>query len=152
VISPSFNRISGPKRCRTAGGLGLAALLVLPAIAAAEGDGFTLELNRVETVSTGCRITLVAHNGLPEALSQMGLELVVFDRDGGVAGYAAIDFADMPRGKTRVRQYDIFPGACETVERILVNDVRSCKSAAGRDLACADSLRPSSRVEIDLTY
>lgn len=152
MITPSFDRISGPKRRSTAGAIGLAALLALPATAVAEGDGFALELNRVETVSTGCRITLVARNGLPDALSEMGLELVVFDKEGGVAGYAAIDFADMPRGKTRVRQYDIFPGACETVERILVNDVRSCKSAAGGDLACADTLRPSSRVEIDLTY
>ena len=119
-------------------------------VAAASGKAvFSLELNQVETVASGCRITLVAHNGLEQDLTEIGVDLVVFDKEGAVAGYAAIDLGALPAAKTRVRQYDVFPRPCDNVARILLNDIRSCRGKAGVDVDCAPLLQPTSRTQID---
>src|SRR5690606_13947546 len=67
----------------------LAALLAFATPASAAEEAISVQLNAAETVGGACRVTMVVRNDLTTALSEFGLDLVVFDGSGGVADYAA---------------------------------------------------------------
>ncbi|WP_146177365.1 hypothetical protein [Breoghania corrubedonensis] len=126
---------------------GLAA--IGPAIAA---DGqITLELNGASTVGSACQATLVARNGFDKALSDFGLDIVVFDAAGGVSDMSALSLGAMPAGKTRVLRFNIAKRACDKVSAVLVNDVRTCKGEGVDPASCLANLKTSSRIDIGLS-
>ncbi|ADZ70592.1 hypothetical protein [Polymorphum gilvum] len=133
--------------------LAVAVLLCAPAFATAagqEGGGLVLELNKAETVGGACRVTLLVRNDMSEPLTALAVDLVVFDKDEGVSGYAGVDLGALPAGKTRVQQYDVAKSPCEEVSRLLVNDVRTCDGVAVAPGSCLGRLRLKSRLPIDL--
>jgi hypothetical protein len=113
-------------------------------------EAISVQLNDAETVNGSCRLTFVIRNTLPTPVDALGLDLVMFDTSDGVSGYAAIDFGDLPTGKTRVRQYDVAKGDCTGISRVLVNEVRACDLQDTAQQDCLPLLRIDSRSEIDL--
>lgn len=113
-------------------------------------EAISVQLNDAETVNGSCRLTFVIRNTLPTPVNALGLDLVMFDTSDGVSGYAAIDFGDLPTGKTRVRQYDVAKGDCTGISRVLVNEVRACDLQDTAQQDCLPLLRIDSRSEIDL--
>jgi hypothetical protein len=45
--------------------------------------GLGIELNRLEPVEGGCRLTFLATNGLGTELARAGIEVALFGADGG---------------------------------------------------------------------
>jgi len=132
----------------------LSAALLLPVQAVADAAApvsgkIAIQLNTAETLDSTCRVTFVIQNRGDEPVGKLGLDIVMFDPSEGVSGYAAVDFGSMPAGKTVVRQYDIGNGACTTIARILLNDVRTCEIAGAEQSGCLSRLEISSRSEID---
>lgn len=123
-------------------------LLLCGPVAAQTGAPPTLgiELNALEQVQNACRLVFVARNGMGADIDGLVLEAVTFDATGGVMQISLFDFATVPAGKTRVRQFDLPDVACEAVGSILVNGIRSCEGPAD----CATALTVSSRTPVDL--
>jgi len=113
-------------------------------------ETIAIQLNEAETVGDACRLTFVIRNELPNTVQALGLDLVMFDKSEGVSGYAAVDFGELPSGKTRVRQYDVAKGDCADISRVLLNDIRACDIEAEGTGDCLSLLTISSRSEIDL--
>jgi len=128
----------------------LAAPLAFATPVLAADEAISVQLNGAETVGGACRVTMVVRNDLATALSEFGLDLVVFDGSGGVADYAAVDIGALPQGKTRVRQYDVGRIDCGAISSLLVNDVRACKGEGVDPAACLSRLKVSTRTAIDL--
>ncbi|CAH0299290.1 Tat pathway signal protein [Roseomonas sp. CECT 9278] len=128
---------------------GLAALMA-PAAAAHAESPLPVELNRLEQVASpaeACRVWMVVSNdaaGAP-ALGSLRLDLVAFARDGQIARRVAVELGPVGAGRTAVRIFDLPGLACESLSRLLVNDVLACR-IGGQDAAdCADRLRATSR-------
>jgi hypothetical protein len=117
---------------------------------AKSAEEISVQLNDAETVNGSCRLTFVIRNSLQKPVNALGLDLVMFDTSDGVSGYAAIDFGDLPAGKTRVRQYDVAKGECAGISRVLLNEVRACDLQDAAQQDCLPLLRIDSRSEIDL--
>ncbi|WP_333829177.1 hypothetical protein [Pararhodobacter sp.] len=91
-----------------------------------EGAALRIELNRTELRENACQLVFVAQNDTAEGLSQLVLEMVLFDRSGGVAALTLLDFQELPAGRMRVRSFDMPGLECDALGRVLVNDTASC--------------------------
>lgn len=111
-----------------------------------------VELNKAQTSAKGCRISLLLHNNMGEELTQLMLDLVVFDQDAGVIDFLSMKTGRMPTGKKRVRQYELPASDCTNISSLLINDVSQCEGTEKVTPArCLDALKVSSRAAIDLT-
>jgi hypothetical protein len=106
----------------------------------------SIELNRIDPIEGGCRLTFLAQNALGADLQTLSLETVLIDRDGRVERLTLFAFGALPNGIPRVRQFDIQGLACDHLGRVLINGIAECSAGA----ACAEGLRPTSRTEIEV--
>ena len=133
----------------------LAAALFLAAApfagtAAAEDGPLGIELNAVAQEAGACRLTFVAENGMGADIASLVLETVLFDREGQVLTLTLFDFADLPAGRPRVRQFDLPGTDCGALGRILLNDASVCEGEGLAAGACAAALRWRSRTGIEV--
>lgn len=132
--------------------LALAAALV-PAGAALAQDAagsLSIEINDVAASDKGCKLTFVADNGMPQSLSKVSFEFVLFDGKGLVERMAVLDFRDLPTGKTKVRQFDLPGTKCEDVKSMLINDAPACTGDAVAKDACMKALKTGSKSAVEL--
>ena len=129
-----------------------AAMLCLPLFGrvAAEGDPPTIaiELNRLKQAGKACRIALVFTNHLPETVSKLSIEAVLFDASGSVERFLVLKSKPLSPMKIRVQQFDVSGLACAKVGRVLLNDVKECKAGALDGQACLARIKPSSRAGV----
>ncbi|KPQ06499.1 MAG: small soluble extracytoplasmic protein [Rhodobacteraceae bacterium HLUCCA12] len=90
-------------------------------------DGVQIELNRADQRDDACQLVFVARNDGAAGLDQLALEMVLFDRDGGVAKLTLLDFQALPAGRTRVRSFDMQGLDCASLGRVLVNATATCE-------------------------
>jgi hypothetical protein len=137
--------------CRkpTAFAAALAAVLALPAPAAAE-PGIAVELNKLEPRKDACRAYLVLKNGTGSAFQELKLDLVMFDADGVVGRRVAVQGAPLGAGKTSLKVFDIDGIPCPGIGRILLNDVMACRDASGPRDDCTGLVTTSSRAAAPL--
>jgi hypothetical protein len=125
----------------------VAALCSVPALAQDAATPLSLELNALQASDKGCKLTLLATNGLGKAIEKAAFELALFGATGGIDRLVALDFRALPIGKTKVLQFELAGLDCGAVSRVLVNDVVACKGAGLDPTACAANLVTSSRVD-----
>jgi len=108
-----------------------------------------LELNHVQpTQDGGCRLSIIATNGLERPMNQLGLEMVAFNKDGLVDQFLRLEFSRISAGKTKVLQFDLAGKACDSISRLHINDVRNCVPASVKDVYCPDLLELSNKTPI----
>ena len=140
--------IASPKPAILTLVLGLA---VAATSARAEEPGkLLMDLNALEQVGQSCRLVFVASNSTGAALDELSLETVLFNTAGTVDRFALFDFQSLPKGKTRVRQFDLPDIRCGDIGRVLINGAASCKGQALKGTECMDQLelKSSSGTEI----
>ncbi len=117
------------------------------------GPTLSIELNKVEdTDQKTCVAAFVLRNDLAASLDRFSLDLYIFDSDGIIARQLVLDLAPLRNDKTTVVRFPLLSQPCETIGRVLVNDIPSCRSAeTGEDIDCLTALQVSSRDRIDLT-
>jgi hypothetical protein len=118
----------------------------------AKQSGISLELNSLKSVGSGCRIAFVIHNGYEVAISDLGFELVLFDKNQFVTTVLSVKAGALPRSKTRVKQFDIGKVDCGNVGRILLNDFDQCKGEGLDAPACLKSVKLTSRAGIPFDF
>jgi hypothetical protein len=134
------------------------ALLLLAGVAASPvaaqeatdpaADAISIELNKMEKGTGGCRSFMVLHNGTQRHFDTLQLDLVLFDPDEIIVDQLAVDMAPLSRGKTMVKVFEIAGHECEDFGRILLNDVLACKGGEETWTDCLALLAPSSRAAI----
>lgn len=128
----------------------LAASVLLPGAAARADDGaIGIELNRLQQVDDACRISLVFTNRRETPVEALSIETVLFNTDGAVERFLVLKSNPLPPGKIRAQQFDATGIACESVGRLLLNDVKECEAADLTREGCLEAIAPSSRVEAD---
>ncbi|WP_299470965.1 hypothetical protein [uncultured Roseibium sp.] len=109
----------------------------------------SLELNHVQaTQDGGCRLSIIATNGLERPINQLGLEIVAFNTEGLVDQFLRLDFSRISAGKTKVLQFDLAGKACDSLSRLHINDVLNCVPASVTDVYCPDLLDLQNRTAI----
>ncbi|WP_051645358.1 hypothetical protein [Labrenzia sp. DG1229] len=127
----------------------LCAAIAAPAHAQEPTGKISLELNHVQpTQGGGCRLSIIATNGLERPISQLGLEIVAFNTEGLVDQFLRLDFSRISAGKTKVLQFDLAGKACDGLSRLHINDVLNCVPASVTDVYCPDLLDLKNRTPI----
>ncbi|MTI45532.1 hypothetical protein JM93_01070 [Roseibium hamelinense] len=116
---------------------------------AAESNGLSIELNKIEQTSKGCRLSFLAVNGTGTDLPKSPYELVFFDREGVIESLTAFDFGALSAGKTVVRQFQVPGLECAGTGRILVNGPSGCTGET-KPAHCSAVLKLSSRATVPL--
>ena len=128
---------------------GGAIILCLPLYAwcppALAQEGLKIELNKLESVEGACRAYMLFENKSGSAFDSLKLDLVMFDPNGVINKRLAVEGAPLPVGKTSVKLFDIKDLACAEVDRILLNDVLSCRGPAGEISDCLVDIDTTSR-------
>lgn len=128
----------------------LAGFLLLAGVTArAEPGAIGIELNKLQDVDGGCRISLVFNNGLAHAVEALSIETVLFGKDGAVQEFLVLKSNPLPAAKVRVQQFDIAGAKCGAIGRVLLNDVKECKVADLTPAACLAAIAPSSRTDTE---
>ena len=107
-----------------------------------------IELNALSPSDTGCRVTFLATNKLGTELSRSAFEIAIFGAEGGIDRLVSLEFKAMPEGKARVLQFNIGELDCESISRVLINDVVACEGEGLEPRACLAALKPSSRLSV----
>jgi hypothetical protein len=133
------------------------------------GAPIPIELNRLEPLPAsgasssateaagpGCRVYIVVTNPEAEPISQLRLDLMLFNAEGIVSRRVALDLGPLAPHKTSVRLFDIQGQPCDGIGRVLVNDVLACSIGQNTDAnqqrqACLERLKLSSRAKAELT-
>jgi hypothetical protein len=129
------------------------AVTAMPALAEETKEaeaGLWVELNALSQESDACRLTFVAENRLGKDIGAIVFETVLFDQDGQVVDLTLFDFQAVPDASARVRQFDLPGLSCDTLGRVLLNDVNACTGEGLDARACADALRWTSRTDVEL--
>jgi len=122
------------------GGVLLALLAAAPAAAAST---VSVELNRLEPRDGACRVSLVVANPGDKTIDSLKLDLVFFDKDGVISRRLAVEAGPLRASKTSVKLFDASETDCDSVSRVLLNDVTSC----GGEQDCLGLVTTTSRVK-----
>lgn len=133
---------------------GLAALAMLAGAGSALAEdaapqpALAIELNAVQPVEGGCRVTFLATNGLGSPLDRAAVEMALFKTDGAIERIVTLDFKGLAEGKTKVLQFQLTGLDCAALGRVLINDITACEGAAFAADACLPALVTSARPDI----
>ena len=108
----------------------------------------SVELNALQPTANGCRFTFIVANNLEAELTSVGFELVLFDKGGMVSRMTIVDFKDLPRAKTKVRQFDFSGVDCANLGRVLINDATECTGDGLAPGVCIRALTTHTRTEV----
>ncbi len=123
----------------------LLSLLALAPAAHADAPKIRVELNKLEPREKDCRAYLVIENRTPHVFTSLKFDLVMFGADGVVAKRLAVETAPLPTGKTSLKVFTIVDVKCDSLGRMLLNDVMACGTASGPVEDCQTLVTPSAR-------
>ncbi len=129
-------------------GLTVASWLCLPVPLLAQDKAISIELNDATNVDGACRLVFVAVNNSGIVLEKASYDVVTFDATGKVGKSLTFQFGRLPVGKTKVVQFDLPEQSCETISRLLVNDVSECSVDGKASDVCIDALTTSTRTQV----
>lgn len=142
------------QRCRRSRFVFAACLLITTGLysgtSAAAEPAIQLELNNAQAVKDGCRVSFVMRNDLTQRITDLKLEIVLFDAGGSVSRFLLLNAGGLPSGKTKVRQFDLAAQKCKDISRVLVNDVTACKGGSLAPASCLDMIVPATSTSIKL--
>jgi len=117
---------------------------------AATPQRLLLELNAADIVGEACRLTFFVHNEMDTDVEKLVVETVFFSTDGKVELLTLFDFAAIPVGRPRVRQFQVPDTSCDRIGMVLVNGTDACEGGDLSTSLCEKALQVSSRTTIEL--
>lgn len=131
----------------------LVALLavVWPGQGHAEGEAgrsVKIELNKMEQVDGACRAYLLFENDTGQRFDSFRLELILFNADGVIDRRIAVDASPLRSDKSVVKLFDLSGLSCESISRVLLNDVSACAVDGAERNDCIDIIEPSTRTAV----
>ena len=124
--------------------------LALPALAANPGV-IAVEFNDLQPADKGCRAVFVLNNGLDKPLADLTLRIVAFDKDQHARLFLSVATGALTPGKTRILRFDLGDNvACNTIGRLVLDDVTKCDGAGLDPAACLAAIKVSTRAGVPL--
>src|SRR5690625_603345 len=114
-----------------------------------EQGTLVVELNKVEQLDNACRAYLLFENGQDSRFDEFRLDLVLFDGEGVIARRIAVEAAPLRAGRSVVKLFDLADLQCQTIDRVLLNDISPCADEAGPRDDCVDLVELRSRSDIE---
>ncbi|WP_134496575.1 hypothetical protein [Microvirga pakistanensis] len=114
--------------------------------------GITIELNKLEQTGSACRSYFVVNNGAADPLKELRLAVYLFDRTGMILRSVALTFSDVRASRSKVVMFDIPEVPCDSLSRLIVNDITTCASASGAPLAACSSIVTRTRTNAEFIY
>jgi curli biogenesis system outer membrane secretion channel CsgG len=115
----------------------------------AQETAITIELNDAANAENACRLVFVAVNRSGVLLEKTSYDVVTFDTSGKVGKSLTFQFGRLPIGKTKVVQFDLPGQTCDSISRLLVNDVSECSVDGKASDICIDALTTTTRAKIE---
>lgn len=109
-----------------------------------------VELNKLETIESGCRIYVVVDNKSETDFKTLKLDLVLFRTDGIVDQRFFVDLAPLRNHKRIVKLFELNKVACDDIGSFLVNDVVECRSETEAIDGCLARMSVSSLAKATL--
>lgn len=116
-----------------------------------EATQIAVELNKLETIESGCRIYVVVDNKSETDFKTLKLDLVLFRADGIVDQRFFVDLAPLRNQKRIVKLFELNKVACDDIGSFLVNDVVECRSETENINGCLARMSVSSLAKAPLT-
>ncbi|MCF4164087.1 Tat pathway signal sequence domain protein [Zavarzinia compransoris] len=110
----------------------------------------SIELNKLEAQDGACRAYLVLVNPAGPDITDLKLDLILFNQDQVIERRIAVGLSPLPTGKTTVKLFDIQGQDCGRVGSVLINEVMACSGADGEIPDCTKRIAPTSRVDAKL--
>ena len=134
----------------------LASVLALGLVAAASAQSedstpISVELNKLETIDSGCRIYVVVNNETETEFDTLKLDLVLFRTDDIIDQRFFVDLAPLRKQKRIVKLFELGKVKCDEIGAFLVNDVVECRSGSDVVENCLSRLAVSSRASAKLS-
>ena len=126
-----------------------ALALAVPTPAWTQDKAISIELNDAADVDGACRLVFVAVNKSGVVLDKTSYDVVTFEATGKVGKSLTFQFGRLPVGKTKVVQFDLPGQACDTISRLLVNDISECSVDGKASDVCIDALATTTRTKIE---
>jgi hypothetical protein len=127
---------------KLSGALFIASVLCWPQFAVAQdAPHLVLELNKAETVGTGCRVTFKATNNFPERLEEFNVEVYLVDSKGIVMQSVQFPFGFIPSSKVRFAKFDVKNTDCSNIGGMFVNEFKTCKGKTDMSVQCRETLK-----------
>ena len=126
-----------------------ALMLSVPSAGWTQEKAIAIELNDATNVDSACRLVFVAVNRTGVVLDKTSYDVVTFDATGKVGKSLTFQFGRLPVGKTKVVQFDLPGQACDTISRLLINDVSECSVDGKASDVCIDALTTTTRTKIE---
>lgn len=126
----------------------VAAVVLSGAGVRAQERAISIDLNDAANIDGACRLVFVAVNNGGAVLDKISYSVVTFDAAGKVGQSLTFQFGRLPVGKTKVVQFDLPSLNCDTISRLLVNDVSECVVDGKASPVCLDALATSTRTKI----
>ena len=118
--------------------------------APADGEAaVVVELNKVEQLDNACRAYLLFENGNSSRFNEFRLDLVLFDSEGVIARRIAVEAAPLRADRSVVKLFDLADLQCETIDRVLLNDIAPCADEEGARQDCVDEVELRARTDIE---
>ena len=140
-------------------GIALAAVMAVttwqPAVAQdATVDGtIVVELNRLEPYQQGCRVYFLLENQSSTTIEEFQLDTYLFNEEGVIERWLAFSTPPLPAGRPRVSVLGLEDIPCESINRMLLNDVRVCQAEGGVELAnCASVIEARNRTSASFEF
>lgn len=129
----------------------MTALLVGPALVAAEEGDVAIELNKLEPKGSDCRAYFVINNKSDRAYDTLKLDFILFRPDGIIDQRFAVQLAPLKANKRTVKLFDVSNTSCDDVGSFLINDAMECKAGTEDVSDCLKGLSVSSRTVNELS-
>ena len=126
-----------------------ALTLSVPSAGWTQEKAIAIELNDATNVDSACRLVFVAVNKTGVVLDKTSYDVVTFDAAGKVGKSLTFQFGRLPVGKTKVVQFDLPGQACDTISRLLVNDIAECSVGGKASDLFIDALATTTRTKIE---
>lgn len=127
-----------------------AALAMMPLqSASAQDSGLDIELNKLADEESGCSAYLVFNNTSDKRYSSYQLDLFLLDGEGIIQRRLTVEAAPLRAKKTSIKVFTIPEQKCESIGRVMLNDITACKSGDAMMEDCIDSANVSSRTSAE---
>lgn len=109
-----------------------------------------LELNAADNFGESCRLSFLLKNETATDIDSFVAETVLFNDQNQVALLTLFDFGLLPKGRARVRQFQVPDMSCDSLGLVLINGADTCTGDGHDARSCAKALELNSRVDIKL--
>jgi hypothetical protein len=106
-----------------------------------------IELNSLNLAEKECTVNFVMQNGLASAIDALSLEIVLFGAEGRITSILNLKAGELPLKKTKVKQFRL--KNCESVSRILINEITECSGANLTPKVCSEKLKTTNKTKVE---